>query len=273
VPIIHTPQLLYLWPYLVFFSWPFAYQHLVRVPLTFIAKLPMVADLEHFLLFKRRALLPRVLVLGLFVTGALLSVRFNTIIHPFTLADNRHYVFYVFRILLNKWWIRYAAVPAYIACAWLSIQALGSAPQDHTNPSGPQDPPPPNEHDAKTASRGSPRRLLPLPDTTRSANTSFLIIWLLTTTLTLISAPLVEPRYFILPWIFFRLHLPLSHPQQGNGSTEHAGLLTKLWTQHDKRLWLETLWFAAVNAVTMWMFLHKGFEWEQEPGNVQRFMW
>ena len=273
VPAIHTPQLLYLWPYLVFFSWPFAYQHLIRVPLTFIAQLPMLSDLEHFLLFKRRALLPRILVLGLFVAGAVLSVRFNTIIHPFTLADNRHYVFYVFRLLRHKWWIRYAAAPVYIACAWLSIQALGSAPQDRTKPSGPRDPTPPKERDAKTASRGSPRRLLPLPDTTQSANTSFLIVWLLTTTLTLISAPLVEPRYFILPWIFFRLHLPLSHPQQDKGSAKHAGLLTKLWTQHDKRLWLETLWFAVVNAGTMWMFLHKGFEWEQEPGNVQRFMW
>jgi hypothetical protein len=56
VPAIHTPQLLYLWPYLVFFSWPFAYQHLIRVPLTFLARLPIMADLEHFLLFKRRAL-------------------------------------------------------------------------------------------------------------------------------------------------------------------------------------------------------------------------
>lgn len=275
VPAIHTPQLLYLWPYLVFFSWPFAYQHLIRVPLTFFAWLPMVADQEHFLIFKRRALLPRILVLGAFVAFALLAVRFNTIIHPFTLADNRHYVFYVFRILRHKWWIRYAATPAYIACAWLSVQALGSAPQDRTKPSGPIDPAPSRERDAKTASRGSPRRLLPLPDTTQSANTSFLIIWLLTTCLTLVSAPLVEPRYFILPWIFFRLHLPLSHPQQEQGkrSTKKAGLLTKLWAQHDKRLWLETAWFSVVNAATMYMFLYKGFEWEQEPGNVQRFLW
>lgn len=279
IPALHTPQLLYLWPYLVFFSWPFAYQHLIRVPLTFIAHLPIVADLEHFLLFKRRALLPRILVLALFVAIALLAVHFNTIVHPFSLADNRHYVFYVFRLLRHKWWIRYAATPAYIACAWLSIQALGSAPQDRTKPSGPADPTPPNERKAATASRGSPRRLLPLPDTTESANTSFLIIWLFTTSLTLISAPLVEPRYFILPWIFFRLHLPLSHPQQMSEKKKNgdamppASLVTKLWSQHDNRLWLETLWFAVVNAATMWMFLNRGFEWAQEPGNVQRFMW
>ena len=282
VPAIHTPQLLYLWPYLVFFSWPFVYQHLIRVPLTFVARLPVFADLEHFLLFKRRALLPRILVFGVCISIALLAVRFNTIVHPFTLADNRHSIFYVFRLLRRRWWIRYAATPAYIACAWLSIQALGSAPQDRTKPAGPADPKPSHERDAKTASRGSPRRLLPLPDTTQSANTSFLLIWLATTSLTLISAPLVEPRYFILPWIFFRLHLPLSQPQvektkRASDCDDRAEppftLLAKLWSQHDKRLWLETLWFAGVNAGTMWLFLCRGFEWEQEPGRVQRFMW
>jgi alpha-1,2-glucosyltransferase len=275
VPAIHTPQLLYLWPYLVFFSWPFAYQHLIRVPLTFIAQLPVLADLEHFLLFKRRAMLPRILVFAIFISVALVVVRFNTIVHPFTLADNRHSIFYVFRLLRRTWWIRYAVTPVYITCAWLSIQALGSAPQDRTKPSGPSDPKPSHEQAANTASRGSPRRLLPLPDTTQSANTSFLIIWLATTSLTLISAPLVEPRYFILPWIFFRLHLPLSQPQLSAkaDATEPATLLAKLWSQHDKRLWLETAWFGVVNAGTMWLFLYRGFEWEQEPGNVQRFMW
>lgn len=274
VPAIHTPQILYLWPFLVFFSWPFAYQHLIRVPLTLIARLPIVSHLEHFLLFRRRNLLPRVLVLCFFVLFALIAVRFNTIVHPFTLADNRHYVFYVFRIMRANWWIRYAAAPAYIACAWLSIQALGSAPQSRTKPSGPTNPTPSREMDAKTASTGAPRRLLPLPDTTQSANTSFLFIWLMTTALTLVTAPLVEPRYFILPWIFFRLHLPLSHPTQLQGNTRLAtSWKMKLWDQHDKRLWLETAWFLGVNAVTMWGFLNRGFEWEQEPGRVQRFLW
>lgn len=274
VPQIHTPQLLYLWPFLVFFAWPFVYQHLIRVPLTLLARLPAVSHLEHFLLFRRRPLLPRIVVLSIFITLALVAVHFNTLVHPFTLADNRHYVFYVFRILRAKWWIRYAATPAYIACAWLSIQALGSAPQSRTKPAGPTDPIPSHERDAKTASRGSARRLLPLPDTTQSANTSFLVAWLFTTTLTLISAPLVEPRYFILPWIFFRLHLPLSHPTQLQGvDVKGSGWKATLWDQHDKRLWLETLWFAGVNAFTMWTFLNRGFEWEQEPGNVQRFMW
>jgi hypothetical protein len=69
--------------------------------------------------------------------------------------------------------------------------------------------------------------------------------------------------------------LPLSQPQlpEKPDEKEPFTLLAKLWGQHDKRLWLETVWFGVVNAGTMWLFLHRGFEWEQEPGNVQRFMW
>jgi len=38
-------------------------------------------------------------------------------------------------------------------------------------------------------------------------------------------------------------------------------------------LWVELAWFLLVNYVTCWMFLYRGFEWVQEPGKVQRFMW
>ena len=46
-----------------------------------------------------------------------------------------------------------------------------------------------------------------------------------------------------------------------------------LWAKHDHRLWLETVWFLIVNGVTCYVFLFKGFEWPQEKGKVQRFMW
>jgi len=36
---------------------------------------------------------------------------------------------------------------------------------------------------------------------------------------------------------------------------------------------LETVWYIAINAVTGYLFLYRGFEWPQEPGKVQRFMW
>lgn len=91
--------------------------------------------------------------------------------------------------------------------------------------------------------------------------TSFALIWLLATALSLITAPLVEPRYFILPWVLWRLHVPPSHGSIAGFSVERS------------RLWGETLWFLAVNAGTCAVFLGKEFEWASEPGTVQRFMW
>ena len=78
--------------------------------------------------------------------------------------------------------------------------------------------------------------------------------WQLATTLSLATAPLVEPRYFILPWIFWRMQIiaPM---------------------QERRMLWAETAWFLSINAWTGYMFLFRGFEWPQEPGKVQRFMW
>lgn len=114
---------------------------------------------------------------------------------------------------------------------------------------------------------------------------SFVLVLLLTTALSLIGAPLVEPRYFILPWVIWRLNcpsLPLpptkSKPVEGsNDQSNKGGLVVFMrywgWEGHDYRLWGETAWFIVVNAVLGYMFLYRGFEWKQEPGKVQRFMW
>src|SRR2546423_2818274 len=101
--------MLYIWPSIVFFSWP--------------VLLPGIAKLSRKKLPRLSVALP---VMGLM----LLAVHFNTIVHPFTLADNRHYVFYVFRILLRHPVVKYAAVPVYISCAWLVIHALGEVPEN-----------------------------------------------------------------------------------------------------------------------------------------------
>lgn len=42
---------------------------------------------------------------------------------------------------------------------------------------------------------------------------------------------------------------------------------------YDYRLIFETAWFILINSVTAYVFLYKGFEWPQEPGRIQRFMW
>lgn len=56
------------------------------------------------------------------------------IIHPFVLADNRHYTFYFNkRVLSRTWWSKYAFVPAYVAAGYLLFDALGQRP--HASPS------------------------------------------------------------------------------------------------------------------------------------------
>lgn len=224
------------------------------------------------LIFKRRRLVPRLWLVTTFTALACLAVRHNTVIHPFLLADNRHYIFYVFRLLLRPWWIRYAVTPLYVVLAWACIQALGARPFETTVSTQYLHS---KDEELPSVQSEDQTRGLALPDGTNSATTTFVLIWLATTALQLITAPLVEPRYLILPWIFWRIHVPLQRyrswqdnvdGQQGEESSEEA-------SGFDHRLWLETAWFLLINAVTGYIFLKWEFGWPQEPGIVQRFMW
>jgi alpha-1,2-glucosyltransferase len=206
-----------------------------------------------------------------YVANALLvigiTIKYNTLIHPFTLADNRHYVFYVFRYtILRHPIIRYLLGPVYILCFHLAFRAL-------SNPSspGPQHPKAPTTRPAAQI---------------QGPKTSFLLVFLISTALSLITAPLVEPRYFILPWVMWRLNVPppsTSRPSQKKirRSTRQESVAVKIvgtvraWLEEGSAVFLggETFWFLLINAVTGYVFLYHGFEWPQEPGKVQRFMW
>lgn len=49
-----------------------------------------------------------------------LVVHFNTVVHPYLLADNRHYTFYVWnRFFARHEFAKYLAIPAYVVCLWL----------------------------------------------------------------------------------------------------------------------------------------------------------
>ncbi|KIY00581.1 uncharacterized protein Z520_03244 [Fonsecaea multimorphosa CBS 102226] len=242
---IHLAQMLYIWPAIVFFSWP--------------VLLPLFSNLRGL-----RQRLPRITTTLSFLLLMLAVVRFNTIIHPFTLADNRHYTFYVFAILRKHWLIKYAAVPVYYLCAYMVLGSLGGA-TDGVLPS------------SKSA------RILYGDDAVR---VSFILVWLVATSLSLIAAPLVEPRYFLIPWLTWRLAVPeyISAKKQKrseletNGSSSDKAASTSaiqslLRTAAAHSAWLELAWYLVVNVVTCYLFLYRGFEWSQEPGNVQRFMW
>jgi alpha-1,2-glucosyltransferase len=56
------------------------------------------------------------------------SICDGTLVHPFILADNRHYIFYLWkRIIGRSTWSRFYGIPIYTLSAWLS---LASSPSD-----------------------------------------------------------------------------------------------------------------------------------------------
>ena len=267
VATLHLAQMLYLWPLVAFFSVPLFLPPAERALELLTSRLPsgspspkgelrgksskrVPADpkqqslaLAAFnRLFTNGPLLSALLV-GACLAVGLAIAHWNTIVHPFTLADNRHYMFYVFRYTIRRHpAVRHALVPAYLVCGYLAWAALYG-----------RRPPP-----------SSPRRLDPAL-AAAAPPTSTVLILVVTTAASLITAPLVEPRYFILPWVFWRLLVP----------SASAGRRRAL----EPRLVAETLWFALVNLGTMYVFLTRPFFWRAADGSLmdegkqQRFMW
>ena len=264
--------MLYIWPYIAFFCWPVLLPNLLPIILALLSHFTAISlPLPVRPAYKHLDRLPRWTLLVPCVGGALLIIHFNTIIHPFTLADNRHYTFYVFRILRLYPWIRYLAAPLYMLLAWACIAALGVPPAPENALSG-------GRH--TVGERG--RRV------------STVVLWLAVCTLCLATAPLVEPRYFILPWITWRLNVPLPSPALTLGEMLTLKSLPAAAARAPPRrltsftdglaginvrwavLSLEMAWMFFVNVAVGYMFLYRGFRWhgiQGEEQNIQRFMW
>jgi len=183
---LHLPQVLYLSAATSFFSWPLL--------------LPLVPSLRP----------SAAKTAGLAVAAVAIAavVRGNTVLHPYLLADNRHYTFYVFRRILLRLPAA-APVPVYLLSLWLQLRAA-----------------------------------------TAATDAAWLLLFLAATAATLVAAPLVEPRYFIVAWTLWRCHVAV----------------------RGRWLWLEAAWFALVGAATTAVFLAWTFEWPGEQGPM-RFMW
>ncbi|MCJ1277810.1 glucosyltransferase [Puttea exsequens] len=244
--------MLYIWPYFAFFSAPLLYTYFLDVLASAFSP-PLTLRSQNDKTAATRKRLPRLVIDIPAILLMLAIVHYNTIVHPFTLADNRHYMFYIFRLLLRHPAMKYIATPVYYICAVATIDALGDRERQgfqYSHPKGP--------------SRGESKRndkASAVSNTSSSPQgnrVSFLLIWLLATALSLCTAPLVEPRYCIVPWLTWRINV--ASPRRGDQG-------------YDPRLWLETMWLLLVNAVTGYVFLFWGFAWPQEPGKIQRFMW
>ncbi|KAI1537668.1 alpha-12 glucosyltransferase alg-10, partial [Pyrenophora tritici-repentis] len=121
---IHLPQMLYIWPYFAFFSAPLLLGPLLRPVVPLMPERYQKIFDEHLNVSTYG--FPSLLVFLLAISCDFLVVHFNTIIHPYTLADNRHYVFYVFKMIRLYPALKYLAVPVYCICGWLVIQTLAS---------------------------------------------------------------------------------------------------------------------------------------------------
>jgi alpha-1,2-glucosyltransferase len=279
VATIHLPQMLYIWPLMFFFSAPL----IVPIAISFLQNLVSLLSIPLFpRLIRKYLLVSSYIVVAL--AAILLIIRYNTIVHPFTLADNRHYMFYVFRYtILRHPLVRYALAPIYPICAYLVYLTLSEPWQPDSS----------SVLETKISNgtiqkqpEKQPEIILKRDDKEEGPTTSFLIVVLATTTLSLITAPLVEPRYFIIPWVIWRLNVPPLPSRSSPSLTKQNPRRTRRpsdavvefirywgWEGHDYRLWLETAWFLLINLVTGYIFLYRGFEWPQELGMVQRFMW
>ena len=81
------------------------------------------------------------------------------------------------------------------------------------------------------------------------------------TALAIVPSPLIEPRYFIVPYLLFRLHL---------GPADETPAAQSAWRRAVR---IELAFNAIVSAATLYVFLYRPFAWPSEPGRLQRFMW
>ena len=79
----------------------------------------------------------------------------------------------------------------------------------------------------------------------------WVLVHFLATSAVLVPAPLIEFRYYTIPFYFFMLHIGIN----------------------DSQSWLLMgVLYTVLNVFTMRMFLFRPFHWDHEPG-VQRFIW
>ncbi|KAK7390572.1 hypothetical protein VNO78_25881 [Psophocarpus tetragonolobus] len=102
-----------------------------------------------------------------------LSVHFFSVAHPYLIADNRHYPFYLWRkVIMAHWSMKYLLVPIYI-CSWLSIiHMLG-----------------------------------------KFRSKIWVLAYFLATAAVLIPAPLIEFRYYTISFYFLALHCNINDSQ------------------------------------------------------------
>lgn len=152
-----------------------------------------------------------ILCLVLLITFTIFFHKFSYV-HRYILADNRHYTFYIWSRIINRyWWIKIYLLPSFtVFCLWILFRSL------------------------------------------KTQNILFKLLFFSSIFILIIPQALIEFRYFITPYIMWRIHLK---------------------EVSKRRLFMEILCYIMWNSITIYIFLFKTFQWKNHPDELQRFMW
>ena len=176
-----------------------------------------------------------VITIATFIGGGILICKL-TFAHPYLLADNRHYTFYVWKMFFrDRPYMNLFLFPLYYVCGYSIFVAKTSS----------------------ISKRGS----------------LYSLYLFLCCALTLIPASLLEPRYFNVPLIITLLELPA--PQSSPDSSFKGEIMQLInrkcvVSNKDFNYLLVLVLFLFVNIITVYVFL---FETFSDDNGVQRFMW
>lgn len=177
--------------------------------------------------------------------GIMIIIRFFTVIHKFLLADNRHFTFYLFRKLINRnRFCKYLVMALiYHFSTFVYLEVLR-----------------PNIMFFHPIVPIKTKNPVDLPIQLSHISWTTLII---ATFMSVVPSPLFEPRYYILPYFFWRLFVVTTNPITGKINNQES---------NNKRLLMELSWFILINAVVYFVFSTYSFSWDTES-NLQRIIW
>jgi len=103
-------------------------------------------------------------------------------------------------------------------------------------------------------------------------------IWLACTAITLLPSPLIEFRYFLLPWLFLQFEIKsfgnefsVKEKEKDNKDKDYNKVArNSAITRFLSSLYPSILGYIVVDIVTLYVFLYRPFQFN---GEVARFMW
>lgn len=233
---LHLVQVFYCFAFIAFFSLPlWLSRNFLRLYVARLQRKPIRTTFE--------------------LLGIMLVIRYFTVVHPFLLADNRHYTFYLFKRLIGNHrrivkYILMSVVYHFSTFVYYEVLRPSEMQFDPVAPLPIKDP-------------------IDLPIQLTHISWASLIFC---TFLTIIPSPLFEPRYYILPYFFWRIFVTCSAEPILSELVPAKEGEAPVTVASTKRLAFEFLWFMSISVVTLFIFIKRPFRWDTESF-LQRIIW